>query len=105
MLPRGMKRDGRGGKNTISWVSKYGSLIVTAYDIGTADSMNVTIKDLPAAVSQSHVIQNGNKLRNQFRMSCGKESLAVGLSSWIYASLSTVANRLRNVRRVRLSNV
>jgi len=40
MLPRGMKRDGRGGKNTISWVSKYGSLIVTAYDIGTADSMN-----------------------------------------------------------------
>ena len=35
-----MKRDGRGGKNTISWVSKYGSLIVTAYDIGTADSMN-----------------------------------------------------------------
>ncbi len=29
VLPRGMKRDGRGGKNTISWISKYGSLIVT----------------------------------------------------------------------------
>ena len=40
VLPRGMQRDGRGGKNTISWVSKYGSLIVTAYDIGTADGMN-----------------------------------------------------------------
>jgi penicillin V acylase-like amidase (Ntn superfamily) len=40
VLPRGMKRDGRGGKNTISWVSKYGSLIVTAYDIGTAEGMN-----------------------------------------------------------------
>ena len=40
VLPRGMKRDGRGGKNTITWVSKYGSLITTAYDIGTADGMN-----------------------------------------------------------------
>ena len=33
-------RDGRGGKNTISWESKYVSLIVTAYDIGTAEGMN-----------------------------------------------------------------
>lgn len=40
VLPRGMKRDGRGGKNTISWKSKYGSLIVTAYDIGTSEGMN-----------------------------------------------------------------
>ena len=40
VLPRGMKRDGRGGKNTISWESKYGSLIVTGYDIGTCDGMN-----------------------------------------------------------------
>jgi penicillin V acylase-like amidase (Ntn superfamily) len=40
VLPRGMKRDGRGGKNTVSWESKYGSLIVSAYDIGTAEGMN-----------------------------------------------------------------
>jgi penicillin V acylase-like amidase (Ntn superfamily) len=40
VLPRGMQRDGRGGKNTVSWVSKYGSLITSAYDIGTADGMN-----------------------------------------------------------------
>ena len=40
VLPRGMQRDGRGGKNTIAWESKYGSLIVTAYDIGTAEGMN-----------------------------------------------------------------
>ena len=39
-LPRGMKRDGRGGANTISWVSKYGSVIVTGYDIGTSEGMN-----------------------------------------------------------------
>ena len=40
VLPRGMKRDGMGGKNSISWESKYGSLIVSGYDIGTADGMN-----------------------------------------------------------------
>lgn len=40
VLPRGMKRDGRGGKDTITWESKYGSLVVTGYDIGTSDGMN-----------------------------------------------------------------
>lgn len=40
VLPRGMKRDGRGGANTVSWVSKYGSVIVTGYDIGTSEGMN-----------------------------------------------------------------
>jgi penicillin V acylase-like amidase (Ntn superfamily) len=39
-LPRGMQRDGGGGANTVSWKSKFGSLIVSGYDIGTADGMN-----------------------------------------------------------------
>lgn len=40
VLPRGMKRSGMGGGNTIAWESKYGSLIVTGYDIGTSEGMN-----------------------------------------------------------------
>jgi len=40
VLPRGMKRDGMGGKNTITWESKYGSLVVSGYDIGTSEGMN-----------------------------------------------------------------
>ena len=40
VLPRGMKRDGMGGTNSIQWESKYGSLIVSGYDIGTAEGMN-----------------------------------------------------------------
>ena len=40
VLPRGMKRDGMGGANSMSWESKYGSLIVSGYDIGTCDGMN-----------------------------------------------------------------
>ncbi len=29
VLPRGMKRDGMGGRSSISWESKYGNLIVS----------------------------------------------------------------------------
>ena len=39
-LPRGMQRDGRGGANTVSWTSQYGSVIVSGYDIGTSEGMN-----------------------------------------------------------------
>ena len=40
VFPRGMKRNGTAGANSISWVSKYGSVIVSAYELGTADGMN-----------------------------------------------------------------
>lgn len=40
VFPRGMKRDGSAGPNSIKWTSKYGSLIVSGYDAGTADGIN-----------------------------------------------------------------
>jgi choloylglycine hydrolase len=40
MLPRGMKRDGLAPKNPLKWTSQYGSVIITAYDCGTADGLN-----------------------------------------------------------------
>lgn len=40
ILPRGMQRDGLAEKNPLRWTSKYGSVIVTAYDVGTADGIN-----------------------------------------------------------------
>jgi penicillin V acylase-like amidase (Ntn superfamily) len=39
-FPAGMKRDGAAGPNTPSWVSKYGSITVSAYDFATTDGMN-----------------------------------------------------------------
>ena len=39
-LPRGMRRDGAAGPRSLAWTSKYGSLVVTGYDVGTADGMN-----------------------------------------------------------------
>jgi choloylglycine hydrolase len=40
LLPRGMSRDGAVAVNPMKWTSKYGSVILTAYDIGTADGIN-----------------------------------------------------------------
>ena len=40
VMPRGIKRNGMGGKDTPEWTSKFGSLIVSGYDVGTADGVN-----------------------------------------------------------------
>lgn len=40
VFPRGMKRDGAVGPNSIEWVSKYGSVVASSWDIATPDGMN-----------------------------------------------------------------
>lgn len=42
IFPRGMKRSGEAGPNSIQWTSKYGSVIASGYDISTTDGMNET---------------------------------------------------------------
>ncbi len=39
-FPRGIKHQGGAGANPISWTSKYGSVIVSGYDMGTAEGVN-----------------------------------------------------------------
>lgn len=40
IFPRGMERSGEAGKNSVTWTSKYGSVIASGYDISTTDGMN-----------------------------------------------------------------
>ena len=40
VLPRGAQRDGSAGPNSIRWTSTYGSVIVSGYNVGSADGMN-----------------------------------------------------------------
>lgn len=39
-FPRGMKREGAAGANSVTWTSKYGSVVTAAWEIATADGMN-----------------------------------------------------------------
>ncbi|GAB6058875.1 linear amide C-N hydrolase [Desulfonatronum parangueonense] len=40
LFPRGMERHGAVGPNSITWVSRYGSIVASAFDISSADGMN-----------------------------------------------------------------
>ncbi len=40
VFPRGLERDGAGGERSITWTSRYGSVIASGYDIATTDGMN-----------------------------------------------------------------
>lgn len=40
VFPRGIKRNGAAGPRSMEWTSKYGSMIVSGYDISSVDGMN-----------------------------------------------------------------
>jgi len=40
VMPRGIERTGAAGPGSIVWTSKYGSVIASVFDVGTADGMN-----------------------------------------------------------------
>lgn len=40
IFPRGMARTGEAGPNSVKWTSRYGSVVVTGYDISTIDGLN-----------------------------------------------------------------
>lgn len=39
-FPAGLARSGSAGNNSVNWTSKYGSVILTTYDVSTCDGMN-----------------------------------------------------------------
>jgi choloylglycine hydrolase len=39
-FPRGMKRDGAAGPDSITWTSRYGSVVCAFYEVSTVDGMN-----------------------------------------------------------------
>jgi penicillin V acylase-like amidase (Ntn superfamily) len=91
VLPQGMTRDGRGGKNTISWKSKYGSVIVSAYDIGTAEGMNakgLVVNELALVESDYGKLPEGAKV--------------ISLSTWpqyVLDNFATVAEAVNDLRK------
>ncbi|MEQ4923416.1 linear amide C-N hydrolase [Proteus hauseri] len=40
IFPQGMARSGEAGDNSVKWISKYGSVIASGYDISTTDGLN-----------------------------------------------------------------
>jgi penicillin V acylase-like amidase (Ntn superfamily) len=40
LFPQGISREGLARKNSLTWISKYGSVITSAYDLASTDGMN-----------------------------------------------------------------
>jgi penicillin V acylase-like amidase (Ntn superfamily) len=40
IFPRGIDRNGESGSNTVTWKSKYGSLVTSSWDLASSDGMN-----------------------------------------------------------------
>lgn len=40
IFPRGMERDGKAGPNSMTWTSRYGSVVASSWDIASPDGMN-----------------------------------------------------------------
>ena len=70
VFPRGMNRDGGVGSNPIKWRSRYGSIVTSFYDVGTADGMNE--KGLVANLLYLNEADFGNAAKS------GKVTLSAG---------------------------
>lgn len=65
IFPKGMKRSGNAGPNSIEWTSKYGSVTASGYDISTTDGMNEAglVANLLWLVESSYPKQESDKPR------------------------------------------
>ncbi len=107
VLPAGMKRDGMGGANSIQWESKYGSLVVPAYDIGSSDGINekgltVNMLDLvesdygkPAAGGKVICMRPGRNISSTFIRTSSIPSLTSARRSSAYRPSSCSRDVLR----------
>lgn len=64
LFPRGMDKRGAQSDHTVTWRSKYGSVVTAGYDIGTCDGMNEAglVANLLFLTESSYVRQNDNRL-------------------------------------------
>ncbi len=90
VFPRGMKRDGASGPNTVTWVSKYGSLVVSGYEAGSADGMN-----------EKGLVMNGLYLvESDYGKADGRPSLSImGFGQYVLDNFATVAEAVNALQK------
>jgi choloylglycine hydrolase len=90
-FPKGMQRDGGAGNGSIKWVSRYGSVVASIYDIASVDGMN-----------QAGLVGNMLYLAEAdygAEANSGKPGLSVG--AWLQYALdnyATVAEAVRGLQ-------
>jgi choloylglycine hydrolase len=95
VLPRGIKRDGAAGKNTLKWTSKHGSIVSSVFDAATADGMNEKglVANLLYLVESSYPQPGKNEKR-----------LPMSISLWAQYMLDNFASVTEAVQSVSKEN-
>lgn len=89
LFPRGIKRDGCTGTNTVKWSAKYGSVITSSWDIATSDGMNEKglVSNMLWLVSSKYP---------EFVPNSGEKGLAVSLwAQYALDNFATVAEAVK----------
>ena len=90
-FPRGMKRQGNAGPESLAWTSKYGSVAVSFYGIATVDGMNE--KGLVANVLYLAESDYGKPVAGRPNLSIG------GWAQYVLDSYATVAEAVEGLRK------
>lgn len=94
LFPRGMERNGSTGNNTVKWISKYGSISTSSWDIATSDGMNE--KGLVANMLWLVSSQYPEFSKN----SGGKKGLAISLwAQYALDNFATVAEAVTQLKK------
>lgn len=91
VFPRGMARDGGLGEKSLQWTSRYGSVITSGYESGTADGMN-----------ESGLVANLLYLAESEYPTAGDTRPALVISAWaqyILDNFTTVEEAVAEHRR------
>lgn len=93
VFPRGMKRSGEVGKNSIQWTSKYGSLAASSWDIATPDGMNE--KGLVA-----NLLWLVESQYPKFKKNGSKKGLAISMwAQYVLDNFASVKEAVRELRK------
>jgi choloylglycine hydrolase len=82
IFPRGLSRNGAAGAGSVTWVSKYGSVVTSIFDGGSADGMNekgLVVNMLYLAESQYETAANAGS------------SKPISISAWVQYILDNYA--------------
>lgn len=80
ILPRGMERNGEAGPESLTWKSKYGSVVAVSMDAGTSDGMN-----------EKGLVANALWLKESTYPSYKKGDHPISLSLWTQYMLDNFA--------------
>lgn len=91
VFPAGMKRDGAGGAASIQWTSKYGSVVVSGYEAGSADGLN----EKGLAANLLYLVES-----NYGRPVASDKCLSVaGWAQYVLDNYATVAQAVKGLKK------